>query len=299
MSRTNPSEPATAASYQAVRMLAANMRGRDYVVGDIHGAFDLVDDALGAIGFDQEVDRLISVGDLIDRGKDSAQCVQFLRRPYVHAVRGNHDHDFCGLDPQIVGLLAKINFNGMAWAVGLPVDQLREIQAALYALPLAIEIESRTPGELPVGIIHADVPPGLSWPQTIALLRQVDQASLLRSHDEHPALALVLGGRSRFDEKVCEVVEGARSVFVGHCISWGGPISLGNMIYVDTGAVKAQAQGYFRGALTLLDSDIQPERVSQVASWRGREDLRVYRHSTDSQVPWRPRHIQYARIRAG
>ncbi len=73
------------------KKLARNERGCDFVVGDIHGAFDLVLRAMDKARFDPAVDRLLSVGDLIDRGDGSHRCARFLAQPYVHAVRGNHE----------------------------------------------------------------------------------------------------------------------------------------------------------------------------------------------------------------
>jgi len=50
---------------------ACNAVGRDFAVGDIHGCFSHLRRSLEAIGFDASVDRLFSVGDLIDRGPES------------------------------------------------------------------------------------------------------------------------------------------------------------------------------------------------------------------------------------
>jgi hypothetical protein len=50
-----------------VLRLPANTRGRDFVVGDIHGTFYVLEQALAAVGFDPARDRVICVGDLIDR----------------------------------------------------------------------------------------------------------------------------------------------------------------------------------------------------------------------------------------
>lgn len=74
-----------------VRSLPANAGGRDFVVGDLHGCFDLLDRLLEAVGFDPACDRLFSVGDLVDRGPDSLRCMSFLEAPWFHAARGNHE----------------------------------------------------------------------------------------------------------------------------------------------------------------------------------------------------------------
>ena len=80
----------------------AGARGwRAYAVGDIHGRLDLVDELLDQIHEDIEHRKprkvlLVFVGDLIDRGPNSAQVIERLRtydRPGVQTVflLGNHE----------------------------------------------------------------------------------------------------------------------------------------------------------------------------------------------------------------
>jgi serine/threonine protein phosphatase 1 len=74
---------------------------RAYVIGDVHGRLDLLDDLLSKVGhdLDQQPERktlLVFLGDLIDRGPNSAQVVERLRvysRPGVRKVLllGNHE----------------------------------------------------------------------------------------------------------------------------------------------------------------------------------------------------------------
>lgn len=71
--------------------LSANEEGRDFVVGDLHGQITLLNDALAAINFDPRVDRLISVGDLIDRGENSLSCLALVSEPWFYFVKGNHE----------------------------------------------------------------------------------------------------------------------------------------------------------------------------------------------------------------
>lgn len=49
-----------------------------YVVGDLHGCYDLLMAELEKVEFNKETDLLISVGDLIDRGKQNLECLQLL-----------------------------------------------------------------------------------------------------------------------------------------------------------------------------------------------------------------------------
>ena len=74
-----------------IRYLPTNTQGRDLIVGDLHGHRQTLWAALDALGFDPAVDRVISVGDLVDRGPDSPGCLSLLEEPWFHAVKGNHE----------------------------------------------------------------------------------------------------------------------------------------------------------------------------------------------------------------
>lgn len=74
-----------------VRVLPSNQVGRDFVVGDLHGCFDLLDRLLDHVRFDSACDRLFSVGDLVDRGPDSLRSQEFMDAPWFYAVKGNHE----------------------------------------------------------------------------------------------------------------------------------------------------------------------------------------------------------------
>ncbi len=74
-----------------LQRLPANLYGRDFVVGDLHGERAWLLRELDALQFDTGRDRLFSVGDLIDRGSNSLGCLQLLDEPWFHAVLGNHE----------------------------------------------------------------------------------------------------------------------------------------------------------------------------------------------------------------
>ena len=75
-----------------------NDLGRDFAVGDIHGHFSQLQKKLDEIGFNQDVDRLFSVGDLVDRGPECELSLEWIDRPWFHPVRGNHDDYVCRYD---------------------------------------------------------------------------------------------------------------------------------------------------------------------------------------------------------
>ncbi|MBB5020283.1 serine/threonine protein phosphatase 1 [Chitinivorax tropicus] len=74
-----------------VAYLPDNTRGRDFIVGDLHGCFDELMFLLDQVRFDPACDRLFSTGDLVDRGPRSMDCLRLLRQPWLFAVQGNHE----------------------------------------------------------------------------------------------------------------------------------------------------------------------------------------------------------------
>ncbi|MGJ7918688.1 metallophosphoesterase [Massilia sp. LXY-6] len=205
-----------------VRRLHANRVGRDFVVGDIHGCFSKLSGELDRLRFDRSVDRLFSVGDLVDRGPESAAVVDWLIQPWFHAVRGNHEQ--MALD-YLAGELDPDDYchNGGAWFMALSGPEQRRITAHFSVLPVAMEVA--TPTGI-IGIVHGDCP-FASWSELVAEL----------SGDDAIAVAdICLSSRERVIEMDECGVLGVERVFVGHT-PVPGPISLGNVHYIDTGAV--------------------------------------------------------------
>ncbi len=74
-----------------VIMHPGNLQGRDFIVGDLHGHPDVLYQLMDQVGFDVDTDRLFSVGDLVDRGPNSAAALDLLDAPWFYPVLGNHD----------------------------------------------------------------------------------------------------------------------------------------------------------------------------------------------------------------
>ena len=65
---------------------------KTYLIGDVQGCFNQLQDLLEEIQFQPERDRLGFVGDLVNRGPNSLETLRFisqLRNPII--VLGNHD----------------------------------------------------------------------------------------------------------------------------------------------------------------------------------------------------------------
>lgn len=201
---------------------AANMNGRDFVVGDIHGQFHLLEDIMRAVNFSPDQDRLFSVGDLIDRGQDSRNALSYLQQPWFFAVRGNHEDMLLHAKTQQHNRAYMrwwANAGGRWWQ-HTDAGTQDELHQAVAELPIAREIIS---GEMPIAIVHADC--GKNWPGFAQQIESADQTSL-----EH-----AMWSRNRMNVGDQTGVLNARMVFMGHT-PVKQPTLLGNCWNLDTGA---------------------------------------------------------------
>ena len=230
-------------SGRIVARYARNEAGRDFVVGDIHGMFPHLRVLLAEIGFDPGADRLFSVGDLVDRGPESAMALAWLDHAWFHACRGNHEQfAIDSLDPVQYELW--INHNGGAWWLDLDETSRARFREAFANLPLAMEVETASGV---VGIVHADVPPLVTWSGYMALLQ---------SHDRDAALyALWSRNRIQGSGPQLPVRGGVERVYCGHTPT-RTTLHIENVHYIDTGAVYVQ-EGYTGAKLTAVQ--IHPE----------------------------------------
>lgn len=225
-----------------VRRVPRNERGRDIVVGDIHGCFDLVLRGMERINFDQSKDRILSVGDLIDRGPGSARTARFLSHDWVIAIRGNHEDMLLDIyrdgepDQAILDFMG--SRNGFKWWLNAPDGVRSDILSAVGRLPLALEVDTLRGT---VGLVHADVPDNMSWPAFVAALEAGDEDVAEKA----------LWSRDRIHRGDERGVAGIGRVFVGHT-----PLphltKLGNLYAIDTGAVYGLREAE-KGALTFAD----------------------------------------------
>lgn len=66
-----------------------------YVAGDVHGNYKGLIESLMAAGWNEGTDKLVFVGDVVDRGKENAKVVNFITEhpDTVHLVLGNHEYE--------------------------------------------------------------------------------------------------------------------------------------------------------------------------------------------------------------
>jgi len=205
-----------------------NTRGRDFAAGDLHGCFDELETRLRQLDFDPTRDRLFCAGDMVNKGSDSQKVLDWLARPWCHAVRGNHEQiviDACTTGVDQAWYMAR----GGSWFYDLQEAERSRYAEAFLRLPVAIEIDTALGL---VGIVHSEV--FGSWSTYIEDL----------VNDTWPITQLQLGGRKRFKKQDCSLVEGLEMLIVGHSLV-DAVTELGNTFYIDTGCYKT-------GTLTAL-----------------------------------------------
>lgn len=67
------------------------MKKRTIVIGDVHGCIAELDELLKTVQYKQREDRLVFVGDLVDRGPDSVAVVRRVRELGAECIMGNHE----------------------------------------------------------------------------------------------------------------------------------------------------------------------------------------------------------------
>jgi serine/threonine protein phosphatase 1 len=139
------------------KLIPANLHGRDFFVGDIHGQKTFLYQQLKTLNFDFLVDRIFCAGDIIDRGEESQACIDLLMQPWFFSTLGNHEAMFLqGFEqPKHWQTLIK---NGGQWLESLmhePQLLLRLAQLIRIKMTLSLTVENAL-GK--IGVIHADAP---------------------------------------------------------------------------------------------------------------------------------------------
>lgn len=230
----------------SVPIFERNKMGRDLVVGDIHGMWNLLEHYLSAISFDYKNDRLFAVGDLVDRGPDPKEFLNWINKPYFFSVMGNHDANIIHMSPGFSTLFMTYSFDhpSLDWYKNSEIAEQIKIAEGLRTLPFAIELRD---GEKKVGIVH-----GCSRNDWAENVRYIKNPDALRTKD------LILWGREsanealsikhilheEWDEELIEesidlyTVKNVDWLFHGHTVDHDTcePFNIANRYFIDGGA---------------------------------------------------------------
>ncbi len=221
-----------------------NPDGRDFIVGDIHGMFSTLDALLDSVQFDTQKDRLISVGDLIDRGAESERVLEYINQPWFYSIMGNHELMCLQAETDKNTYKNWIYHNGGAWWNALDTDKQQAIRKAFSRLPSVAEI-STTNGT--IGVVHADISARTSWDRFTKKIM-----------DDKQMRHFAAWSRARYDRYKAigdtETIQGVKFVVVGHT-PVPNCLDIGNIRYIDTGATYTDIKGL--GKLTMMQ--VQPK----------------------------------------
>lgn len=152
-----------------VKKIQKNELGRDFVIGDLHGAAERLEQLLSHVDFNVTRDRLFSVGDLVDRGPRNEECLELINEPWFFAVRGNHEqlmsHFYMDPPGEYARWWAQ---NGGSWGVKYKpsgigysnldahyAEKIRKLAAQTEELPLMLTVDRQDGKKF--HIIHAEL----------------------------------------------------------------------------------------------------------------------------------------------
>lgn len=139
-----------------MKKIKANVEGRDFIVGDIHGCYSEFKKLLDYVKFDPLRDRVFSTGDLLDRGPSPYECLNLLKKPWFYAVLGNHEDilltRYMAIHKNNEKEIAKLSKKDIQYVL-----DLEEFIPYVLKMPLVYEIEHLLLEKF--YIVHAEVLP--------------------------------------------------------------------------------------------------------------------------------------------
>lgn len=237
--------------YTSFKFFPRNRYGRDFVVGDIHGMYAALDALLKQVAFSPNTDRLFALGDLVDRGIESARALEYLCQPWFYSIKGNHE--FMLLDAAIdhTAMNNWIKHNGGEWWLKTPTTLQNKLRQQIAYLPLALEIQTEH-GQF--GLVHANMPFNLSWQEFVKRLNY--NADL----QDYALWSRERLKRYQLDRYSANVI-GVDWLLVGHS-PLDRPKCIANVHFLDTGAAFIDEIGF--GHLTMMEITHPEQRLHQI-----------------------------------
>ncbi|WP_210498935.1 metallophosphoesterase [Vibrio crassostreae] len=212
--------------------------GEIYFVTDVHGHKTFLIKALKEIGFkfpelsnpSKISDKLILLGDLVDRGGEGYELLQTVRyNPSMFSIRGNHEKiAFDGIT-RTRSYYAHWLVNGGEWNESHDEFMLHDALNWANSLPDAMEVIINN--KVRLGLTHAGLPANHSWDSFKKLIGSVDDMSIKEKKKLHNS---ILWERDSRDGNINHVI-GIDAMLHGHTVHGGDVKVEGNRVYFDTG----------------------------------------------------------------
>lgn len=189
---------------------------RVILIGDVHGCFDELIALLDKVHFNDKSDRLIFLGDIINKGPKSVEVINFVMSGGHECVRGNHEQGFLNALNSDSDVKLSGGFKQLALALG---KDLSTVAKWMDGLPYYIEEEDFI-------ALHAGLAPDIALEQqssaTLTTIRTWDGVGKDLNNEEDPPWF--------------EFYKSKKLVVFGH---WAkkGLVERDNSIGLDTGCV--------------------------------------------------------------
>jgi serine/threonine protein phosphatase 1 len=230
-----------------------------YVIGDVHGHYNTLKDLVKALPGDA---GLIFVGDLIDRGTQSAEVVRFVRQNGHRCVMGNHEALMVTYGSEFIS----------AYRRGQPLPQynLWYVNGGIHTLlsyGVAVVKEGRLEKAAGSGKQLERLEDDLRWMQTLPLYIELGSERLSGKPVvvSHAPLASVW--QMRHDEALFDTFsrtamtsrrdpDEEAEIFniFGHTPVKGGADVQPHYVNIDTGCYKEEEEGYRRLSAYCVES---------------------------------------------
>jgi serine/threonine protein phosphatase 1 len=217
-------------------------KGRVFFVGDIHGCFTELMVALRAVAFSPASgDIVVSVGDLVDKGKESIKVLQLLRRKWFKCAMGNHEEMMVNaITGEDVASQENWMLNGGMWYVklssskALVADDM--IRKYVQHLPYAITVHLDNGKS--IGVVHGDTPED-GWNGLCNKLscQKYRKRVLWGRRTANKAISLL----NKDGASCVDIIKGVDAVLLGHTSMKEGPLVSGNTLFIDTDPVYTKA----------------------------------------------------------
>ena len=218
---------------------------RRIVIGDVHGHYDTLITLLDSISPTSE-DEIYFLGDLIDRGPNSAQVVDLVMRNQYQCLRGNHEEmllDVVGSGEVSIELYQGWLYSGGHATVAsydnkIPQEHIDWIKS----LPLYLDLGN-------FWLVHAGVDPNIPLQQQSA-----DQFCWIRE-------AFHSSDRAFFSDKL---------IVTGHTITFTLPGVQPGQIAAGRGWLNIETGAYHHNSGWMTALDLNQQKVYQANTLDGR-----------------------------
>ena len=206
-----------------------------WILGDVHARIDALEQVFERAKF-QEDDLLISIGDIVDRGHEPFECVEFLSKIKNKVlIRGNHDEYF--YDYIRGGKHKLINDHGTA----ITLMKYRPL-----SVEMKIEVEKFFSQQVYYYILEDKCFVHGGFDRNFSIKTQDSDTLIWDRELWSEAMKSQVGDRLEFED-------GFKTIFIGHtptiAFNSDKPLFYGGVWNVDTGA------GFNDGKMTLLNID--------------------------------------------